>query len=364
MLSARHLFVLAIPLLALLPGCSDNAEPPAPVAVYPAKLHQISPVTHGQLRRFPAQVQAAERAPLAFRVNGELVSLPAQSGQVVKEGTLLARLDPADFQLRLDDRKARFELAQSQFRRIDDLFTQGQISRAQYDQAKAELDISKAAMATARTELSYTELRAPFAGVVAEVYADNHQPVTAGKTVVMLQAADQLEVRVQVPENLMAHLLSGTSNQYQPEVEFEALPGQRFHAAYKEHTAQADPQTGSFTVTLAMARPAGLNVLPGMSASVHVDLQQVLSQQTPPLLIPPQAVLQSGDQLSGSSTGMVWLVNADMTLSPREVTLGQLTSEGLEIRAGLQPGETILAAGVHQAWAGMKIRPWVKERGL
>ena len=97
---------------------------------------------------------------------------------------------------------------------------------------------------------------------------------------------------------------------------------------------------------------------------MHVDLQQVLSQQTPPLLIPPQAVLQSGDQLSGSSTGMVWLVNADMTLSPREVTLGQLTSEGLEIRAGLQPGETILAAGVHQAWAGMKIRPWVKERGL
>ncbi len=364
MLSARHLFVFAIPLLTLLPGCSDNAEPLAPVAAYPAKLHQISPVSHGQFRRFPAQVQAAERAPLAFRVNGELVSLPAQSGQMVKQGTVLARLDPADFQLRLDDRKARFELAQSQFRRIDDLFNQGQISRAQYDQAKAELDISKAAMATARTELSYTELRAPFAGVVAEVYADNHQPVTAGKTLVMLQAADQLEVRVQVPENLMAHLLSGASNQYQPEVEFEALPGQRFHAAYKEHTAQADPQTGSFTVTLAMARPAGLNVLPGMSASVHVDLQQVLSQQTPPLLIPPQAVLQSAEQVSGSSTGMVWLVNADMTLSPREVTLGQLTSEGLEIRAGLQPGETILAAGVHQAWAGMKIRPWVKERGL
>ena len=200
--------------------------------------------------------------------------------------------------------------------------------------------------------------------MVAEVYADNHQPVAAGKTVIMLQAADQLEVRVQVPENLMAHLFTDTSNQYQPEVEFEALPGQRFHAAYKEHTAQADPQTGSFTVTLAMARPTGLNVLPGMSASVHVDLQQVLSQQTPPLLIPPQAVFQSGEQLNGSSTGMVWLVNADMTLSPREVSLGQLTAEGLEIRTGLQPGETILAAGVHQAHAGMKIRPWVKERGL
>src|SRR5690606_41239300 len=145
----------------------------------------------------------AERAPLAFRVNGELVSLPAQSGQVVKEGTLLARLDPADFQLRLDDRKARFELAQSQFRRIDDLFTQGQISRAQYDQAKAELDISKAAMATARTELSYTELRAPFAGVVAEVYADNHQPVTAGETLGVLQAADQPEGAAEGPAKLV-----------------------------------------------------------------------------------------------------------------------------------------------------------------
>ncbi len=362
-MSVIHRLCAVLPLLALISGCSDNPEETAAV-VRPAKIFHINPLTQGQLRRFPAQVQAAERAPLAFRVNGELITLPAKAGQIVKAGTLLARLDPADYQLRVDDRKARYELAQSQFGRIEDLFTQGQVSRAQYDQAKAELDISKAALATARSDLSYTELRAPFAGVVAEVYADNHQPVSAGKTVVVLQAADQLEIRVQVPENLMAHLLSRPHNQYQPDVEFEALPGQRFRATYKEHTAQADPQTGSFTVTLAMPRPADLNVLPGMSASVHVDLTQVLSQQSPVLLIPPQAVLQKGEQANGSSSGTVWLVNADMTLSAREVTLGQLSSAGLEIRSGLQPGDTILAAGVHQAWDGMKIRPWVQERGL
>lgn len=363
-MSLAQRLLLLLPAALLLSGCGNAPEETTQALVYPAKVFQISPQAQGQLRRFPAQVQAAERAPLAFRVNGELISLPAKSGQIVRAGALLARLDPADYQLQLDDRKARFELAQSQFGRMEDLFAQGQVSRAQYDQAKAELDISSAALATARSELSYTELRAPFAGVVAEVYADNHQPVSAGKTVVILQAANQLEIRVQVPENLMALLLGNPRNQYQPEVEFEALPEQRFRASYKEHTAQADPQTGSFTVTLAMARPANLNVLPGMSASVHVDLARVLSQHTSPLLIPPQAVLQTGQQSNGSPVATVWLVNADMTLTAREVTLGQLTSAGLEIRSGLQPGDTILAAGVHKAFAGMKIRPWVQERGL
>jgi len=101
-----------------------------------------------------------------------------------------------------------------------------------------------------------------------------------------------------------------------------------------------------------------------MSASVHVDLSQVLSQSSQNLIVPPQAVFQGEQQADGSSQAMVWIVTADMTLQTRAVKIGQLSTAGLEITQGLQPGDTILAAGVHQAHEGMRIRPWIQERGL
>ena len=357
-----------LPIVAIFPlllsACSQQEASATATVVHPAKVFQISPASQSILRRFPAQVQAAERAALAFRVSGELLTLPAQAGKEVRQGDVLARLDPSDYQLRVDDRKARYELALSQFQRVKGLFELGQISQSQFDQAKAELDISKAALATARTDLSYTTLKAPFSGVIAEVYADNHQPVAGGKTLVMLQAKDQLEVRLQIPENRMAHIAKKENTSYQPDVEFEALPGKRFRASYKEHTAQADPATGSFTITLTLPRPPSLNLLPGMTASVHVDLSQVLSETNPNLIVPPQSVFQSEQQADGSSQAMVWIVGADMTLQMRAVEIGQLSTAGLEITQGLQPGDTILAAGVHQAHEGMRIRPWIQERGL
>ena len=360
----RILILSSLSAVALLPACSEPASEAAVTVVHPAKVYRIEQPGHSVMRRFPAQVQAADRAPLAFRVSGELMTLPVKAGQEVHKGDVLARLDPADYQLQVDDRKARHDLARSQFSRIDDLYRRGQVSKSQYDQAKAELDISQAALSSARTDLAYTTLKAPYSGVVAEVYADNHQPVSAGNTIVVMQAKDQLEIRLQVPESLMAHISRDSDTNYRPEVEFEALPGQRFRAAYEEHTAQADPATGSFTITLTMPRPPSLNVLPGMSASVHADMSHIISPDNRIVMVPPQAVFQSAQQPTGTSQAQVWIVSPDMTISARTVEVGQLSTAGIEVITGLQPGETILAAGVHQAHAGMRIRPWVKERGL
>ncbi|ASP39437.1 efflux transporter periplasmic adaptor subunit [Bacterioplanes sanyensis] len=359
-------FTLVAVAAVAISGCqpADNIVS-APDQARPAKLYHVPNPGEQLMRRFPAKVQAAEQAALAFRVPGELQSLPAQPGQSVNRGDLLASLDPSDYRIKVNDRQARYELAKAQFDRIEGLYRQQQVSRSQFDQAKAELDISDAALQAAQTDLSYTRLKAPFKGEIAEVYTDNHQPVAAGRTVIMLQARDQLEVKIQVPENLMARIAdSDRSATYNPEVEFEAIPGQRFIATYKEHTAQADPATGSFTTTLTLPRPPELNVLPGMSASVYVDLKQVLADQPTVLMVPSGAVVQHANQQEGSGEASVWVVSADMTLERRSVEVGRITSQGIEIQSGLQPGETILAAGVHQASVGMRVRPWVRERGL
>lgn len=361
---ASGLAAISLTSLTFLTACSEQEAPVDENAeVRPVKIFRVQSSDDTLLRKFPARVHSAERAELAFRVPGELQKLPVTSGSEVRAGSVLAALDASDYKIALNDRKARYQLAEAQFNRMKGLRDKSQVSQAQFDQALAELDISKAALAAARTDLSYTKLKAPFSGVVAEVFVDNHQPVAAGQTVVMLQVPDQLDIRMEVPENIMVRIAQDRKD-YQPEVEFEALPGKRFHARYKEHNAQADTATGSFTVSLTLPRPPELNLLPGMSASVYVDLNQILTDSTQSVMIPVQAVMQTADQTEGSSDAQVWIVNPDMTLSARKVTVGKIAQNGIEIQQGLQSGEQVLAAGVHQAREGMRVRPWVQERGL
>ena len=360
----RLLHLLLIPISMILMACSQEAPENLREAIRPVKIFQVQSSDASMLRKFPAQVHSAERAELAFRVSGELQRLPVTAGIEVRRGDVLAILDPRDYQILVDDRKARYLLAKSQFQRTNDLFKRQQVSKAQLDQATAELDISKAALAAARSDLSYTQLKAPFSGQISQLYVDNHQPVSAGQKVMMLQVRDQLEVRMQIPESLMANIATDSGHSYQPEVEFEAIPGKRFLASYKEHNAQADAATGSFTVTLLVARPPALNLLPGMSASVHVDLNKVLSNKRSVVTIPSQAVFQTETQTEGSSNAQVWVVQPDMMLVARTIIVGRLTHSGIEVIEGLQSGEKIVAAGVHQAYEGMHVRPWVQERGL
>ena len=360
----RLLHLLLIPISMALIACSQEDAAEVREAIRPVKIFQVQSSDALMLRKFPAQVHSAERAELAFRVAGELQRLPVTAGQDVRRGDVLAVLDPRDYQILVDDRKARQQLAKSQFQRTNDLFKRQQVSKAQLDQATAELEISNAALAAARSDLSYTKLKAPFSGQISQRYIDNHQPVSAGQKIMTLQVRDQLEVKMQIPESLMANIATDKESSYRPEVEFEAIPGQRFLSRYKEHNAQADAATGSFTVTLILTRPQGLNLLPGMSASVHVDLNKVLSNKISSVIIPSQAVFQTDAQAEGSSNAQVWVVKPDMMLVARTIKVGRLTHSGIEVIEGLQAGEKIVAAGVHQAHEGMKVRPWVQERGL
>ena len=93
----------------------------------PLEIHNIGNNSEQSIRSFPAEVVANQGSYLAFRVNGELLEFPALAGQHVEKDQLLAKLDPEDFQLQYDERKARYELAESQLERVQKLFNRSTI---------------------------------------------------------------------------------------------------------------------------------------------------------------------------------------------------------------------------------------------
>jgi multidrug efflux pump subunit AcrA (membrane-fusion protein) len=140
----RHRRFLTLILFAsILFGCNKKEETKTQL-IRPAKIFTVGAATDELLRTFPGEVEASDKAIQSFRVNGELKELPAKPGQQVKQGDVLAKLDPQDYQLKYDDSKAKYDLALVQFKRAEEIWEKRLIARADYDKAKTRYLAAKA----------------------------------------------------------------------------------------------------------------------------------------------------------------------------------------------------------------------------
>ncbi|MEA3283744.1 MAG: biotin/lipoyl-binding protein, partial [Synergistota bacterium] len=180
---------LAIALVAVLLGprfFSRDGADRKPMAVRPVKSEVLRPINGESVRSVPGRVRASKRVDMAFRVSGPLVELPAREGDRVSKGDLLARIDPRDFLLALEQArgalsqaranleamkkgarnedlrsleaqvasaKARAEEAEAQFRRFERLYRAKVISQSEYDRYRTAKDVAESSLAAARQEL-------------------------------------------------------------------------------------------------------------------------------------------------------------------------------------------------------------------
>ncbi len=355
--------VLAVCVAMILQGCTESATAPDEPLVRPVKLHQVGNSASSAVRQFPAVVEPTERANLTFRVSGKLVQLVARPGQAVQNGELLARLDDTDFNLKLDQARARFELAQTQFARSEQLIAQKLVSQAVFDEARAQLQVAQADLSTAETALSYTRLEAPFAGIISRLLVENHENVAAQQAIMELQVRDQVDVVIQVPEDVISNVRKDFD--YQPEVVFDSHPLYRYRARIREWDSRADPATNSFKVVFSMATPTEFNVLSGMTANVIAEVSKINAAHINALFIPASAIFMPAELSLSSQQSYVWVYQPDNgQVSRREVTISSLTSAGAAVTSGLEAGEQIVSAGVQHLSEGQQVRPWVRERGL
>lgn len=360
-MSLFRLCLLSATLLSLI-GCSEPEKIVKKEPVRPVKLFNIGHDSQTNIRSFPAEVVANQGSYLAFRVNGELVEFPVLAGEEVKKGQLLAKLDPEDFQLQYNERKARYELAKSQLKRIKKLFDKNITSQSELDQAVANEQVAESAFKIAKTNLEYSELRAPFAGTVAKVFVKNFESIQAKQNVLRLETRDFMDVVINVPERLIARINKDTD--YQPTVVFDGYDSKSYTLTIKEFDTQADPATLSYKVVFSLPIPTDFNLLAGMTARVDIDISQITDSHSPFVLVPVKAVFSEPTN-SINNNSYVWLYDKQSsTVSKQAVTVGRLHQDTIEILNGLNHGDTIVAAGVHTLEQAMEVRPWQKERGL
>jgi multidrug efflux system membrane fusion protein len=211
-------------LLLFIASCGREEEKASvPEVVRPVKVITVVPSGAGSGLQFPGKVRADQRVELAFKVvGGRLIELPiaGKEGGYVKKGELLARIDPKDFETdlrnaegRLKEAEAALKLAKSQYARVQRIRKEdpGATSQAMVDkrreavnQAQGRIKSLKASVDNAKNLLSYTYLRAPFAGRIARRYVDNFQEVKPKQPIASLEDISRVELLIDIPENVMA----------------------------------------------------------------------------------------------------------------------------------------------------------------
>lgn len=346
--------IVALALAGSLAACDEPEEVATEPVSKPVKTVIVGGAPTGGVRAFPARILASKRVELAFRVSGTLQDLPVREGDIVEEGQTIAELDPKDFQVVVDERSATFEEASNNYQRAKRLVDRGFLSRADFDNVEAKFRTSRAALEQAQTNLSYTVLKSPFKGSVSQRMVQNFEEIQAKEAIIALSDTSSLDVKFDVPEGLMILLVEGETGAELPDPDvfarFEASPGDRFKMTFKEAATRADPNTQTFEVTYSMAAPEGLQVLPGMTATVETDLSELLAEASAHLV--PSGAVVGGADLDAK----VWVVDPDtMTVASREVKVGAMRDGEVEITEGLSDGERVVTAGAPYLADGMKV---------
>ena len=343
---------------ALVLAACGKAPETRPEEVRPVRVLKVGETKGPPARsvEFAGEVRARYETRLAFRVGGKIVERNTEVGARVRQGQVLARLDPEDLaqaaagaSAQVASVEAERELAAAELKRYTDLREKNFISQAEFDRrasafttADARLQAVRAQYRQAANQTAYATLMADTAGVITAIEAEAGQVVAAGQTVARLARPGEKEVAIAVPESQHARLERASDFT----VSLNALPGKTWKGRLRELSPVADPVTRTYAARITVLG-AGEGVDLGMSARVVVaDLEAQAGVE-----LPIAALYSRGN------TPQVWLVNADNTVRLAPVTTRGVAGERVVVAAGLAPGDRVVIAGAQLLRAGQRVRP-------
>lgn len=350
-------FLCTVGLLPLvLAACSDATSSIDPRTGIPL-VRVASVATAVQTERsFTGVVAARVQSDLGFRVPGKILERLVDTGQSVKRGQPLMRIDPTDLRLatRAQDEAVAAATALARQTAEDEaryrgLVSSGAVSASAYDKVKAAADTARAQLKAAKAqadvaqnETGYSVLLADSDGVVIDTLAEPGQVVSAGQVVVRVAHAGRREALIALPETLRPAIGSaGRATLYG-----SGLSGT---AKLRQLSDAANPQTRTFDARYVLEGP-----LADAPLGSTVTIEIANGSAAPELRVPIGALFDSG-----KGPG-VWLVDGKGTQGPqvtwRAVQLASLGEDAAFIVGGLEPGDRVVALGAHLLHEGEQVR--------
>ena len=336
--------------LFLLAGCQQENKPAATEQenIRPARIITVQSTGDEILHEFAARVEALQSVDLSFQVGGPLAELPVREGEIITKGSLVAALDPTDFQLAAKEAEVQLKLAAQDLNRKRKVLKENGIAKSQVEDARSNYDLQRVRLSKAREQLQDSKIHAPFEAYVAQRFFDRHVNVKPGDPIARLLDTTRLQVVFSAPEQLLAR--TNPENLIRAWAEFPFAPDEEFELNYYENRGEADSLAQTYEVSFTMANPEGWNILPGMTATAKLRLQ---GSGTGRMLIPASAIVPAAD-----NSLSVWVYDPDTQMvDKRLIETASPQSNGVPVARGLVSGEQIVVTGVSYLQTGMRVQP-------
>lgn len=345
-------------------GGAGEPDPPLPTIEFAGTdLHTVGTGTIARTIPVTGTLTPVDRTTVKAKVPGEIVEILVREGEAVGAGQLVARLDPADFELRVREREAQLRSAQAQLaqaqRTLDNnrqLLEKQFISQNAFDNARSAVDIAAAArdaasaqLKQARKALADTRMSSPMAGIVAERFARVGEKVPADARIVSIVDLSRMEIEAPVPASEIAAVRIG-----QPiALSIEGVPGEQVG-----RVARINPgtQAGTRSIPIYIAVEFADGATPAR-AGMFAQGRLALEQRRDVLVVPLSAIRDAGGRQ------FVYLID-DGRLVERDLRIGlrdesARTDQGgvglAEVVEGLGAGDHIVGVNLGTLRAGSRV---------
>jgi len=354
--TSLRLGALIVAAVVGLSSCSTErkAEAPPTQTVRNIPVLAVQQANVSDLLEAVGTVRAAQTSDLASQMMGNIVEVRAHEGDRVQRGQVLAVIDDSQPRAAVDRAIAAgvaaqqqlvaadsdLSLAESTLKRYQNLYERKSVSPQEFDEVKARQQAalagrdmaqagqaqSQAALNQARTSLDYTRIRAPFDGVVTEKKADSGALASPGMPIFTVEDERRYRLEATVNESDLRYVRTGQ----QVSVAIDVLDNAGLKGKVKQIVPAADPASRTFLVKIEL--PTDTRLRSGLFGRV-----QFSRGERKALLIPRSAVVERG-QFQG-----IFVLDQNKVASLRYITLGRPSGSAIEVLAGLQDGERLVA---------------------
>ena len=299
-----------------------------------------------QTFQYPGRVKAAQDVSLAFRVSGTLQNIYVEDGATVRQGQVLAQLDPTDYQVQLDATQAEYDQIKAEAERVMALYQDNGVSANDNDKAVYGLRQITAKLQHHQDELAYTQLTAPFSGTVQTHLFEEHETVGAGMPVISMVGSGQPEVEINIPA--AEYVQRDRFDTYH--CTFNVYPGQTYPMRLISITPKANANQ-LYTMRLQVQTDGRPVPSPGMNTMVTITCT---ADPTAQLIVTASAIFERNGQT------YVYLYDpADGTAHQQLVEVTALLSDGTALLGGpwLSAGQVVISSGTRYIDEGDHVQP-------
>lgn len=354
-----RLFLLAFSGLTITTSCSGEKEKSkTELPAVPIQIAEVSQGNYGKKITASGSIEAANSANVSTRMMGYITGIHVKMGQKVQKGQLLATLNSSDLSAKKGQAESGVLQAQSAFNnakkdyeRFVALFEQNSATQKEMDDMTTHFEMAQAGLEMAKemrnevdAQFAYSNITAPFSGVVTGTFAKEGDMASPGMPLISLEGSGKLEARVMVSENEISHIL--------PDMEAKVTlksQNRTFAGKVTEISSSARNTGGQYFVKIELPENEK-DILPGMFVSAVFARENTPSEiKNHSVLIPIDAIIQEG-QLHG-----IYVVTENDTAILRWLRLGRAFGNEIEVLSGLTSGEKYIIASDGRLLNGSKV---------